>query len=41
MALVILIAALVIVDALALLYGADSRDHRAEHPLAGLGPTPR
>jgi hypothetical protein len=42
MALLALLAALVVVDLLALLFGADSRDYRQpDHPLAGLGDASR
>jgi hypothetical protein len=38
MALLVLLAALLAVDLLAWLFGADSRDYRQpDHPLAGLG----
>jgi hypothetical protein len=38
MTLLVLLAALVVVDLLAWLFGADSRDyHQPDHPLAGLG----
>ena len=39
MALIVLLVALVIVDLLALLFGADSRDHQPEFPLSGFGDT--